>query len=794
MPLAVINGNGLPLPASRRRSRSKPDVDVHVVHAPAPPPPSSSAPSAPPNANPPSSHNLKRPAPADTTRKHSATFTVTSGSERVVHVYPDRTDRTSSGGSASVRSPLSSGGSRTPSSEESWSEVEYEDEDEEEIGPSDSASRSRHPPPSRRHTVEAPGAPSRRHSSRRESARPERQEAPPRRHSSRRHHTSRHDDRHDRHDRHDSHSRHARSSSRRVGSDESSSTVASADDYPYGHPTMSHLPYPPRRGYSQAQPHSHAGYPPSMTSGSHYHDPYAPPHQALVRMPPDPFGYPRQSNPFSAHPQEQNPFSPVTEASSYFATDPMGPPAAPRHHPPRPEGPPRPQSFAAPSAGWGSEVMAPYHGGMPPYGGHYGMPGYPPYPPPMHWPPSAGSSPPPKDDKVDHMEAIKELIKKRDADDEKGEKEKQSEINSLKELIKKHEEEAIARQKAWIAEREAEAAARAAEKAKAEAEERRKQEIDDARKKAKEDAEKKAEEAAKKAQEEHEKKLAEAAKAKEEADKAAEEAAKKAQEEHEKKLAEAEKAKEEADKAKKELEDEIAKSKPTPDSLKAPIKFKDALGRTFRFPWHLCKTWKGMETLIKQAFMHIDGIGDHVHQGHYDLLGPDGEIILPQVWDTMIQPDTEISMHMWPMDEPKEEKPEPLIDPFSNLGLGDFPGGGGFGMLPPEGPLPKKKGSKKEKDGKKKAKGGGGSPDMMFAGMMPPPPPPPPGHHAGGAGTKDAWPDPFAGMNVSIVPEKPSKASDKTKARTKSRSGKEISPLAAWFAGGSLNAKPPRKR
>ncbi|EGP85557.1 uncharacterized protein MYCGRDRAFT_45624, partial [Zymoseptoria tritici IPO323] len=68
------------------------------------------------------------------------------------------------------------------------------------------------------------------------------------------------------------------------------------------------------------------------------------------------------------------------------------------------------------------------------------------------------------------------------------------------------------------------------------------------------------------------------------------------------------------------------------------IKFKDAIGRKFSFPFALCKTWQGMEKLIKQAFMHIDQIGDQVHAGHYDLTGPDGEIILPQVWDTVIQP------------------------------------------------------------------------------------------------------------------------------------------------------------
>jgi hypothetical protein len=59
-----------------------------------------------------------------------------------------------------------------------------------------------------------------------------------------------------------------------------------------------------------------------------------------------------------------------------------------------------------------------------------------------------------------------------------------------------------------------------------------------------------------------------------------------------------------------------------------------------------------MEELIKQAFLHVDIIGPHVHEGHYDLVGPDGEIIPPQVWETMVQPDWTVTMHMWTMPEP----------------------------------------------------------------------------------------------------------------------------------------------
>ena len=57
-----------------------------------------------------------------------------------------------------------------------------------------------------------------------------------------------------------------------------------------------------------------------------------------------------------------------------------------------------------------------------------------------------------------------------------------------------------------------------------------------------------------------------------------------------------------------------------------------------------------MEELIKQAFLHVDVLGPHVMEGRYDLMGPDGEIILPSVWEKVIQPDMSITMAMWPMD------------------------------------------------------------------------------------------------------------------------------------------------
>lgn len=57
-------------------------------------------------------------------------------------------------------------------------------------------------------------------------------------------------------------------------------------------------------------------------------------------------------------------------------------------------------------------------------------------------------------------------------------------------------------------------------------------------------------------------------------------------------------------------------------------------------------------------------VGPHVQEGHYDLIGPSGDIILPQVWESVVEPDMAITMHMWPMpDPPKPEPPRPRPPP-----------------------------------------------------------------------------------------------------------------------------------
>jgi hypothetical protein len=87
-----------------------------------------------------------------------------------------------------------------------------------------------------------------------------------------------------------------------------------------------------------------------------------------------------------------------------------------------------------------------------------------------------------------------------------------------------------------------------------------------------------------------------------------------------------------------------------------------------------------MEELIKNAFLHIEVIGPHVAEGHYDLVDPNGYIILPQVWDTVIEPGWTITMHMWPIPEkPKDGDSAPAGNPR---------------LMRPQAPEPKKKRSK----------------------------------------------------------------------------------------------------
>ncbi len=137
---------------------------------------------------------------------------------------------------------------------------------------------------------------------------------------------------------------------------------------------------------------------------------------------------------------------------------------------------------------------------------------------------------------------------------------------------------------------------------------------------------------------------------------------------------------------------------------------------------------QGMEELIKQAFLHVDVIGPHVQEGHYDLIGPNGEIILPSVWEKVVEPDWAITMHMWPMDKAPLRGMHPGGPPGHGMpmrpGVHQHHPGFRPGMMPPGGMRPNP----------------GMRPIGLRPGGAPPPPPgwagrghPPPGGEGGRA-------------------------------------------------------------
>ncbi|OTB09243.1 hypothetical protein M426DRAFT_316534 [Hypoxylon sp. CI-4A] len=98
------------------------------------------------------------------------------------------------------------------------------------------------------------------------------------------------------------------------------------------------------------------------------------------------------------------------------------------------------------------------------------------------------------------------------------------------------------------------------------------------------------------------------------------------------------------------------------------IRFTDAVGRKFNFPWRLAQSWLGMERLIKDAFHNVPIVGPHVMKGYYDLFRPGEYIILPSVWDSIVEPGWTIGMQMWPTLPilPHDNKKTRPVDPIAN--------------------------------------------------------------------------------------------------------------------------------
>ncbi|KAL0942503.1 uncharacterized protein CTRU02_200389 [Colletotrichum truncatum] len=150
----------------------------------------------------------------------------------------------------------------------------------------------------------------------------------------------------------------------------------------------------------------------------------------------------------------------------------------------------------------------------------------------------------------------------------------------------------------------------------------------------------------------------------------------------------------------------------TPDRppQKLPIRFKDCVGRNMMIPWRVAKSWPRVRNLIKSIFSNVDVLGPHVLAGHYDLFvhnvwvsgesaavnpalmsfqhmasqtaessspssstntappkpaagaslpGSCSSMILPELWEDILEPGMLITMHMWPLNPPPPPPPPP---------------------------------------------------------------------------------------------------------------------------------------
>jgi len=82
---------------------------------------------------------------------------------------------------------------------------------------------------------------------------------------------------------------------------------------------------------------------------------------------------------------------------------------------------------------------------------------------------------------------------------------------------------------------------------------------------------------------------------------------------------------------------------------------KDPSGRRYSLPYFLVKTWDGMQYLLEQAFLNVEGLGPRVAKGEYDLIDSDEAVIIPHLWETFIEPDMLLTMQMWP--PPSQQTP-----------------------------------------------------------------------------------------------------------------------------------------
>lgn len=131
-----------------------------------------------------------------------------------------------------------------------------------------------------------------------------------------------------------------------------------------------------------------------------------------------------------------------------------------------------------------------------------------------------------------------------------------------------------------------------------------------------------------------------------------------------------------------EIEQPEPRHRSTDDYEAEPVILKDCLGRKFLFPIQTCRSWQvslseeprrfkanlvtipqNMENLIRRSFSHIESLNSKIFRGSYDILSPTGEIVLPEIWDTVIKPGWVVELRFWDYTKAGEtNKKDPDVD------------------------------------------------------------------------------------------------------------------------------------
>ncbi len=91
-----------------------------------------------------------------------------------------------------------------------------------------------------------------------------------------------------------------------------------------------------------------------------------------------------------------------------------------------------------------------------------------------------------------------------------------------------------------------------------------------------------------------------------------------------------------------------------------------------------------MEGLVRRRFTPDDAVGSKVYKREYDLLSPNGEIILSETWQLLIRPGWIVGMRLWTASQDEQRRTGPPI--FSNLltyGNNATPSTGSSSLRPP---------------------------------------------------------------------------------------------------------------